>query len=511
MNRLNFYIKTCAVFFILLIQLSCEDEFQSFPNIIYSPCQDSNVLTDPYIISDFECQANFSLDNVETQRNPSETPLNTSKFVGMYTDTQGPIDFIEIDYGVPIDLSNNTVFKIKVKTEISGELRVMLDGGSSENVYISQNVEGDNGWAIYSFDFSLRQNENHNTLKIFFNYGQEVIGGIPNVYYIDDLFFDVFVDPCQNIQQNITIVNEFECQKNYDLLNGATNVLPINNPYPDTINNSFFAGKYTDDGTDGSDALVIDFGEALDLTDNAQFHIKIHSSITAPLLARLDGGAFPIEISNSIISTGEWINYEFDFSAADNDHTNLKIYFNNGVTNGNSTQIFYIDELMFLPVPCDEPLVENCLGVVNDLNIISDWNCQQNYNIENTILIVSNPQISCENRSESVGEYTDNGTQPYDAFILNYGTTIDLNNYNKLKFKLFSTSSIQVLAKIEGGSAVEKWSGFSLVNTWQEFSYDFSDSVTNGNTKLVLFFNAGQSNGSVEDTYLIDELRWEEN
>ena len=52
---------------------------------------------------------------------------------------------------------------------------------------------------------------------------------------------------------------------------------------------------------------------------------------------------------------------------------------------------------------------------------------------------------------------------------------------------------------------------FSLINTWQEFSYDFSDSVLNGNTTLVLFFNAGQNNGSSEDLYFIDELRWEEN
>ena len=63
-------------------------------------------------------------------------------------------DFIEIDYGSPIDLSTNTVFKIKVKTEISGELRVMMDGGSSEPVVQSQNVNGDNGWGIYIFDFS---------------------------------------------------------------------------------------------------------------------------------------------------------------------------------------------------------------------------------------------------------------------------------------------------------------------------------------------------------------------
>ena len=87
--------------------------------------------------------------------------MNTSNFVGLYTDTQEPTDFIEIDYGSPIDLSTNTVFKIKVKIEISGELRVMMDGGTSEAVIQSQNVNGDNGWGIYIFDFSWRQNENH--------------------------------------------------------------------------------------------------------------------------------------------------------------------------------------------------------------------------------------------------------------------------------------------------------------------------------------------------------------
>jgi hypothetical protein len=209
--------------------------------------------------------------------------------------------------------------------------------------------------------------------------------------------------------------------------------------------------------------------------------------------------------------TGEWINYVFDFSTADFDHTSLKIYFNNEVTNGELEQIFLVDEIMFLPAPCDEPLIENCSGVISDLNIISDWNCQQNYGIENSIPVVNNPLISCENRSQSVGKYTDNGSEPWDAFILNYGNPINLNTYNKLKFKLYTPSSIQVLAKIEGGSAVEKWSDFSIVDSWQEFTYDFSDSISNGNTTLVLFFNAGQSNGSTQDIYFIDNLRWEEN
>ena len=511
MKRLIFCIKNFTTILTLLICISCEDEFKSFPNVNYIPCEDNNVVTDPNIINDFECQANFTLNNVQTIRNPSETPINDSKFVGVYSHDSDSNDYIDIDFNNPIDLSTHTIFKIKVKTEISGELRVMLEGGTSDPVFMSKNIDGNNGWEIHSFDFSWRQNENHQKIKIFFNYGQNVLGGTPNIYYIDDLFFDIYLDPCQNIQQNLAIISDFECQKNYELLNGNSNVITTNNPYPDALNNTMFVGAFIDDGTNPSDALIIDFGGPIDLINNAQLHIKINSSITAPIMARLYGGSLPQEVSTNIIISGEWVNYIFDFSNADNDHTNLKIFFNNGVSNGNSDQIFYIDELMFLTAPCDEPITENCIGVVEDVNIISDWNCQQNYEIENAIPIVSNPQISCENRSQFVGEYADNGIEPWDAFILNYGAPINLNNFNKLKFKLFSSSSIQVLAKLEGGSAIEKWSDFSLVNTWQEFSYDFSDSVSNGNTTLVLFFNAGQTNGSNEDIYFIDDFRWEEN
>ena len=495
----------------LIICMSCEDEFKSYPTINYLPCEDNNVVTDPNIISDFECQANFIFENVQTIRNPSETPLNNSKFVGIYSYTSNSNDFIEINYGYPINLSNKSVFKIKVKTEISGELKVMLDGGNSAPVYISKSIVGDNGWAIYSFDFSWRQNENHEKVKIFFNNSQDTTSGAPNIYYIDDLFFDNYVDPCQNVQQNFTIVSDFECQKNYDLYNGSSEVDIINNPHPDDLNNSIFVGEFIDDGTNSLDALIIDLVDPVNLVDNPQLHIKIHSSISTPIKAGLYGGSIPYEVVNNIIITDEWINYVFDFSNADYDNTILKIYFSNGVINGDSDQIFYIDELMFLPAPCDEPLIENCSSVIADLNIISDWNCQQNYGIENTITITSNPLISCENRSQDVGKYIDNGLEPWDAFILNYNTQINLNDFNKLKFKFFSSSSVQVLAKLEGGTSVEKWSDFSLINTWQEFSYDFSDSILNGNTTLVLFFNAGQNNGSTEDLYFIDELRWEEN
>ena len=511
MKRLSFYIALYIAIFNIIICISCEDKFKSFPLINYTPCEENDVVFNPNIITDFECQSNFILNNVEPVRNPSESPFNTSKFVGKYIDTPGPHDFISINFDSAIDLSENTVFKIKIKTEISGELRVMLDGGDSPPVFISKTIDGDNGWGIYNFDFSWNLNESHKELKIFFNYGQELMGGIPNVYYIDDLIFDQYLNPCQDIQKIPNILGDFECQQNYEIINSSNNIKIITNPYPDNINNSLFVGEFIDNGTDESDALSIDFGETINLSENPRLHFKIYSSITAPILVELHGDSSTFDVANNIVKTGEWVNYIFDFSSADYDYTSLKIYFNYGVTDGDSEQIFFVDEIMFLPAPCDEPLTEDCSGVITDLNIISDWNCQQNYGIENSIPVVNNPLISCENRSQSVGKYTDNGSEPWDAFILNYGNPINLNTYNKLKFKLFTPSSIQVLAKIEGGSAVEKWSDFSMINSWQEFSYDFSDSISKENTTLVLFFNAGQSNGSNQDVYFIDNLRWEEN
>jgi len=511
MHKFSSIQNLISVILIASLLFSCEDEFKTYPTINYIPCEETNILEDPKIITDFECQANFNLTNVETIRNPSETPLNSSKFVGLFNDTEGAYDFLEIDFGNPINLTTNTVFKIKVKTEITGELKVMLDGGTSEPVFYTQNVIGNNGWYIYSFDFSWHQNENHSRIKIFFNNGVEITDGLPNLYYIDDLVFDLFVDPCEFVNINQSILHDFECQNNYELITENNNILTVNNIYSDEINSSIYSGAYYDDATNTSDAINIDLGDSIDFFETPQLHIKIYATNTGPLLARLSGENSSYELSNEINVTDEWVNYIFDFSNSDNDQTNLKIFFNYGVSDGSESNLFYIDDIMFLAAPCDEALVENCENTVADYNIISDWNCQLNYGIETTIPIVSNPLINCDNRSSNVGEYTDNGTEAYDAFILDYNEIINLSTHNKLKFKIYSSSSIQVLAKLEGGSAIEKWSDFTLINSWQEYSYDFSDAIENGNTTLVLFFNAGQTNGTNQDKYYIDDLRWDEN
>jgi hypothetical protein len=258
MKAIKFYRRGC-ILLLLVVGLSCEkDAFDTYPTITYVACDDTNVTVNSNILSDFECQANVAFTGVETLRNPSETPTNTSKFVGKLIDGSGALNNIEIDYGVPIDLSTHTVFKLKLKTEVSGTLLVRLEGGTSDPVEKNAAVSGDNGWAEYVFDFSDRQGENHTKLVLFFNEGIETGGA--DIYYIDDLFFDEYLDPCRDIPKDLNIISDFECQQNYTLGNGDDSVLVVDNPDVSGINTSNSVGEYTDDGTNASDNLIIDYG-----------------------------------------------------------------------------------------------------------------------------------------------------------------------------------------------------------------------------------------------------------
>ena len=121
--------------------------------------------------------------------------------------------------------------------------------------------------------------------------------------------------------------------------------------------------------------------------------------------------------------------------------------------------------------------------------IITNFECgmpTQNI-LGNGITSISNLYQIGINNSKSIGQYTDDGTNGWDNLLVDYSTEIDLSSNPYLSFKLYSPSSIQVMVKLEGGTAVEKWSDFSSINTWEEFNYDFSDAASKGNTKVVCF------------------------
>lgn len=153
-------------------------------------------------------------------------------------------------------------------------------------------------------------------------------------------------------------------------------------------------------------------------------------------------------------------------------------------------------------IPCDDP------NVVVDQNIINDFECQANTMLDN-VEAVLNPDESGANTSRFVGKYIDPAA-PWDALIIDYGTSMDLSTHNEFKIKVKTSVAGLLIVKLEGGTSNAAELSANITNTqnWVEYAFDFSDQIYQDHTKLVMFFNAGVDTDGT-DEYYIDDLRFE--
>ncbi|OGS70400.1 MAG: hypothetical protein A3F91_08025 [Flavobacteria bacterium RIFCSPLOWO2_12_FULL_35_11] len=340
---------------------------------------------------------------------------------------------------------------------------------------------------------------------MFFNAGVDTDG--TQVYFIDDLKFAEISDPCNGVIEDLSIVNDFNCQQNSTIPGYVTNSIVVN-PDQSGINISDSVLKVTDNGTDAWDALVIDLSRAMDLSTKNYLRIKILSTRAVPLLAKLEGGTSGAkEVWGAITVTGIWTEYVFNFSdqAAAN-HKKIVLFFNGGQNDGTASDVYYIDDIRFTEY-------DPCAGVIPDLSIVNNFECQQNYAVVCCITteIVTNPYKTGINTSDAVLKVTDNGTDAWDALVFDLGAAMNLSTKNKLKIKIYSTKAVPLLAKLEGGTsgAKEVWGAITTANAWTEYTFDFSDQAAANHKKIVLFFNGGASDGTASDIYYIDDLKWE--
>ena len=502
MKKTNHFLLLIAFTFLLN---SCEENPQEFDTISYTPCSEENATVDPNILNDFECQENFILEDVEVVRNPSEIGTNKSRFVGKYVDGKDAWAAYILDFGKPIpNISTHAVFNIKVKTSISGLMKVKLEGGSTATpMELDSNVKGQNGWESHSFNFSKVASGDYTKLVIFFNAGVANQG--EDVYYIDDLVFSPTIDPCEGIAADLSVISDFDCQQNFFIGDPTKETVApvVDNPNKGGINNSDNVGKYTDDGTNAWDNMIIDLKDPIDLSQKSQLKIKIYSSKKVPVLAKLEGGT-AVEKWADIAETDKWVEYTFNFQAAiGKGNYKVVLFFNGGKSDGTAEDVYYIDDIKF------DIWIDPCVGIPADNSIVSDFECQQNYTFLNDAApVVDNPDKSGENTSVSVGKYTDDGTNAWDNLLVDFEQAFDLTSNNQLHVKVHSSKAVPLLAKLEGGTPMEIWGEIDATGQWKNYVFDFSAAAGNGNTKLVLFFNGGKSDGTKTDTYYVDDIRF---
>ncbi len=482
-----------------------------FDNLVAEPNPCEGVMEDPSILDDFECQRNVQygfpgLTDIQAVDNPDPSGINTSTRVGEYTDREGAFHAMVIPFRNDIPLADRNVVKIKVWAPVTGRLLVKLEGGASAAIEKDAQVEQTNSWVEYSIDFSDQANASHRQLTFFFNAGEADVAG--DIYYIDDI---------QLVEKEVVsnVLEDFEDGANLTWLPlGAEDVFGtfdgvIENPDKTAPNTSDNVGSYTK-GTSEFGGLQADLPLDFDLGSAAQLNLQVWAPANASSLEmRLFSPSQGLQsVSLDIEQVNTWIELNFsflEFSDID-DFERVEIVFD---PNLNTQDTWFFDNLSQ-----GEVTANPCEGVDPDPNIVDDFDCQRNIaptTGADRLEVILNPDPSGinGNASDQVGQYTDPLDQ-FSALVYDFGGPIDLSIFNQLSLKVWSPKAVPLGFKLEGGTSdpVELTMDVMETEQWVEYVVDFSDQADANHTRLVLFFNFGQT-PTEEDIYFIDDIAWQ--
>lgn len=121
--------------------------------------------------------------------------------------------------------------------------------------------------------------------------------------------------------------------------------------------------------------------------------------------------------------------------------------------------------------------------------------------------VIPNPGPDAVNSSNFVGSYTKSGAHAYSLFIAqDFGSKIDLSEYNQLRLKVWCATATPVLLKFEGpGQGVERTAEITEAGAWNELVFDFSGAeALNNLSRVIIFFDPGVE--SSDHTYYFDDL-----
>jgi hypothetical protein len=437
----------------------------------------------------------------EAVENPGPNQVNDSEFVGSYVKSGNhAYSLFLANFDAPLDLSVNNQVTIQVYATAATQILMKLEGpgGAIERI---QNIAVTNTWQEYTFDFSdAADNEGLDRVILFFDPGVETSS---DTYYFDKLCA-VPQGACAGTEFDITIIDDFECQRNATYGQGWDILTVVDNPAPSAINPSSKVGRY-EDPLDEWSALVIDYHNSIDLSTLNQISAKVWAPKTGQLLFKLEGGnSAPREIFIEITEAGTWVDYTADFSnQAGADHKRIVIFFNAGVT-AEEGDIYYIDDIR---------RSEKTTSVLEDFEdgVSLGWQpLDQNEILNGTFNgPTGNPNPGGVNTSPNVGCYT-KGSSPFSALQAFSLESFDLTTNAQFNLDVLAPEGtegavVRMLLSSPLFGNREAEATVSTPGEWETLSFDFSafSSITDF-SELRLIFQPGTV--SPGQTWCIDNL-----
>lgn len=447
--------------------------------------------------------------------NPDPTGVNTSGMVGKYT--KGTSAFSTVAAVAPgvIDISQKPQFNVDIWAPAGATSVIMqLESVSQGNKEVERNINTTGAWETISFDFSDYQSiTDWVTIKLIFNPGVAEAGAM---FFFDNVTQGKStVDPCEGVVPVPNIIDDFECQRNYDYGAGSTLLSVVNNPLLTPVNSSTQVGKYEDQPNEPWAALCIDFPEGIDLSVYNQFQIQIHAPDAVPVLYKLEGGSSaPYEFWQNITAPNDWEKISIDFSSqVGADHKRICIFFNGGVDHTGSTETYYIDNLRWSR--------ESYNGCIDDhegeASTIANFKYFANGHLEaegKQFEVVDNPDASGINPSAKVGEFVKaSDGAPWAGMYADLDAAIDFKGNKTAKAKVHMDHIGNFALKLEGSQADPPVAPIELpvANTktgeWEELTYDFSSVPDDAQyARITVFFDLLIDPTGVDVTSYFDDI-----
>ncbi|HUR31396.1 MAG TPA: T9SS type A sorting domain-containing protein [Saprospiraceae bacterium] len=447
--------------------------------------------------------------------NPDPTDPNTSLFVGKYT--KGTAAFSTLAAVAPgaIDISSRPQYNLDVYAPGPGTVVMQLESVSEGNKEVERTITTGGVWQHLSFDFSEYQSiTDWESLRLIFNPGVAEPGAM---FFFDNLTQSAStVDPCEGVIAQTQIIDDFECQRNYDYLAGAAQLSVVGNPLVTVENSSSFVGLYLDPPAEPWVPLCVDFSGGIDLASFNQLSLQILSDQAVPILLKLEGGAVSpaFEVWTAYTKPNEWETITGDFSSqVGTDHTRACIFFNAGVE---TTEVdnYYIDNLQFAHAP-----FTGCLINFDEPAFISDtWKFFPSDDA-GEFAIVDNPDPTGINTSAEVGRAVEKASsgQPWQGMYTDLPAPIVFATDKIVTMKVWSPQVTTVTMKLEvpltpgaPASSGDVTVPITVAGEWTEVAFDFSTAPNpipdDGKyTRVTLIFDINNI-PAADVTYYFDDI-----
>lgn len=427
--------------------------------------------------------------------NPDPSGINTSDNVGKYT--KGNSAFSTLQAFLPPNFSLSTFPQLNLDVWApagSTSVTMQLVSVSQGNKEVTRDLEATEEWTTLNFDFS-----DHASITDFLAMNLLFDGGTAGtgvMYFFDNLRQSVStIDPCEGVAAVPNIVDDFECQRNYNIFYGADKLEVIANPDISVINNSTKVGEFTDPANDPWAGLGYETTTPIDLSVYNQLSVQIWANKAVPVLFKLEGGAGGVtEVWEDISETGKWVNYLIDFSApVGSDYTKLVIFFDGG-NEDPETNTYYVDNIRWRRLSYN--------GCIDDhetaASTITNWIYFANGHLEATgyqFEIVDNPNPGGINTSAKVGKFIKaSDADPWAGMWSDLDAPIDFKGNKTMRGKVLMDHIGNFALKVEnsaiGEPNIEVAVNNSTPGQWQEITIPFPTAADDAQyRRLTLFFD----------------------